>query len=174
MPKTLDVQGSFLTGSGIGRYGAGGLPDFTLMPSGKIAVIGETMFLVGGTVHATPDLDLYLFYGQEQDSSKAFNAAGSHFGYGNPFFVNTGCLSEVLNGTTAATCTGNVKTVDQVTAGVWDKVYSGPFGYVRVGLQYSHTELDAFAGEGASAVPGSLAPHSQDDMVFTSFRYYPF
>jgi hypothetical protein len=174
IPKRLDVQGSFMTGTGIGRYGTSGLPDVTLQPNGKITPIPETMFLAGATLHATPALDLYVFGGQEAETAKAFNAGGKAFGYGNPLYVNTGCLVEIPTGGTALACTGNVKSVDQITAGFWDKVYSGRFGYIRVGLQYSHTDVDAFAGEGASGVPGSLAPKTSDDMVFTSFRYYPF
>jgi hypothetical protein len=174
VPKILDVQGSVLTGTGIGRYGASGLPDATLMPNGKIVPMPETMFLVGATLHATPDLDLYVFGGQEAETAKPFDAGGKFFGYGNPAFVNAGCLAEVPTGGTALTCTANVKSVDQITAGVWDKVYSGRFGYVRVGLQYSHTDVDSFAGENAASVLGSLAPKTSDDMVYTSFRYYPF
>jgi hypothetical protein len=174
VPKLLDVQGSFLTGTGIGRYGAAGLPDATLQPNGKIVPIPETMFLAGATLHATPALDVYLFGGQESESSKPFNAGGKFFGYGNPNYVNSGCLAEPATGATALTCTGNVKSVDQITAGFWDKVYSGSFGYVRVGVQYSHTDLDTFAGANAAGHVGSLAPKTSDDMIFTSFRYYPF
>ncbi len=181
VPKILDIEGSVMTGEGIGRYGAAGLPDVTLKPNGKIAPIPETMFLAGATLHATPALDFYIFGGQESESEKAFNITTvtgplgtTHLGYGNPFFVNAGCLAEVPTGGTALTCTGNVKSVDQITAGLWDKVYSGAYGYVRVGLQYSHTDLYTFAGENAAGRPGSLAPHATDDMVFTSFRYYPF
>jgi hypothetical protein len=38
---------------------------------------------------------------------------------------------------------------------------------VRIGVQYSYTRLKAFAGVGG-------APRTSDNMVFTSFRYYPF
>jgi hypothetical protein len=174
VPKLLDVQGSFLTGTGIGRYGAAGLPDATLQPNGKIVPIPETMYMAGATLHATPALDLYVFGGQESEGAKPFNAGGKFFGYGNPSYVNAGCLAEVPTGGTALTCTGNVKSVDQITAGFWDKVYSGSFGYIRVGLQYSHTDLDTFAGANAAGRIGSLAPKVSDDMIFTSFRYYPF
>jgi len=180
VPKLLDVQGSFLTGSGIGRYGAAGLPDATLQPNGKITPIPETMFLGGATLHATPALDVYIFGGQEAETGKPYNITNlagtstSHLGYGNPFLSNAGCLSEVATGATALTCTGTVKSVDQITAGFWDKIYSGSFGYVRVGVQYSHTDLDTFAGANLAGKAGSLAPKVSDDMIFTSFRYYPF
>ena len=174
VPKLLDVEGSFLTGTGIGRYGAAGLPDATLQPNGKIVPIPETMFMAGATLHATPALDIYVFGGQESETAKPFTAGGKFFGYGNPNFVNAGCLAEVPTGGTALVCTGNVKSVDQITAGFWDKVYSGSYGYIRVGVQYSHTDLDTFAGADAGGHIGSLAPKTSDDMIFTSFRYYPF
>jgi hypothetical protein len=174
VPKLLDVEGSFLTGTGIGRYGAASLPDATLQPNGKIVPIPETMFMGGATLHATPDLDIYVFGGQESETAKPFNAGGGFFGYGNPHFVNAGCLAEVPTGGTALVCTGNVKSVDQITVGLWDRIYSGSYGYFRVGLQYSHTDLDTFGGANALGVPGSLAPKTSDDMIFTSFRFYPF
>jgi hypothetical protein len=43
-----------------------------------------------------------------------------------------------------------------------------------VGVQYSHTDLDTFAGADAAGRVGTLAPKVSDDMIFTSFRYYPF
>jgi hypothetical protein len=174
VPKLLDVEASFLTGTGIGRYGATSLPDATLMANGKIVPIPETIYMAGATLHATPALDIYVFGGQESETAKPFNAGSGFFGYGNPHYVNAGCLAEVPTGATALTCTGNVKSVDQITAGFWDKVYSGSFGYVRVGMQYSHTDLDTFAGADTAGHVGTLAPKVSDDMIFTSFRYYPF
>ena len=125
------------------------------------------MEMVGLTWHATRALDLYVFGGREHEDSKFFNGAlnGStqHIGYGNPVFVNTGCFSYTLT----STCTGNIQTSEQVTAGLWDTAYSGDFGKLKIGLQYSYTEEDAFLGVGG-------APHTSDNMIFTSFRYYPF
>ena len=174
IPKLLDVEGSFLVGQGIGRYGAGGLPDATFKPNGQVVPIPETIYLGGATLHATPALDLYVFGGDESETARPFNTSSQHLGYGNPFFSNAGCLAEAETGTSALTCTGNIRSVAQITGGFWDKVYSGHFGYIRVGVQYSHTDLEAFPGENAHSVPGSLAPHTSDDMIFTSFRYYPY
>jgi len=162
VPKLFDVEASVLTGTGIGRYGTSGLPDATLSPTGAIQPIQETMFLAGGTLHATPSLDIYVFGGQEKENAKYYNlGVGKYYGFGDPNATMSGCFVE--NGS----CTANLQSVSQITAGFWDKVYTGPFGQVRVGLQYSHTDLDAFAGVGGS-------PKTTDDMVFTSFRYYPF
>ncbi len=163
IPNRLDLQGSFLTGKGVGRYGAAQLPDTVVRPDGSLAPITETMFLVGGTLHATSDLDVYVYGGQEREGRQTFSVAGSPsaFGFGNPAAVLTGCSTE------GGTCVPNLRQVDQVAVGFWDKVYSGHFGQVRVGVEYSHTNLTAFDGVGGT-------PKTSDDMVFTSFRYYPF
>ena len=164
IPKYLDLQGSVLTGRGIGRYGSAQLADATLQPNGKISPIPETMFLVGGTLHATPKLDLYVFGGEEREDAKFFSAAGSHYGFG---YVGSNFSPTACN-TDGGSCSPTTRQVDQITAGFWDKAYTGSYGQVRVGVQYSHTELTAFAG------PNGYAPKTSDDMVFTSFRYYPF
>ena len=54
-PKLLDLQATAMTGTGIGRYGSGQLPDVTFRPNGALAPIQETTLLVGATWHATPD-----------------------------------------------------------------------------------------------------------------------
>jgi hypothetical protein len=125
------------------------------------------MEMVGLTWHAARALDLYVFGGREHEDSNFFNGTlnttTQHIGYGNPQFVNTGCFSF----SSSATCTGNVRTVEQINFGLWDNPYDGIFGRFRIGLQYSYTWLKAFDGVGG-------APHTSDNMFFTSFRYYPF
>jgi len=168
VPKVLDLQGSFLTGNGVGRYGSGQLPDVTAEPNGKFVGIPETMWLAGGTLHATRQLDIYVYGGEEADRSKTFSSsalpATAVFGYGTlPGSNNAGCIVE------GGTCSAVTKSIEQVTAGIWDKIYQGNFGRLQVGLQYSHTVKQAFA----DAATG-FAPKATEDMVFTSFRYYPF
>jgi cell division septum initiation protein DivIVA len=164
IPKILDLQASVMSGKGIGRYGAAQLSDATLRIDGKVAPISETMYLVGGTLHATPELDLYLFGGQEREDSKISTLGTTNFGFGNltnASFTAAGCT------TVGGACSATVRDVGQITAGLWDKAYTGPFGQIRIGLQYSHTKLEGFAG-------GGYTPKTSDDMIFTSFRYYPF
>jgi hypothetical protein len=164
IPKILDLQASVMSGKGIGRYGAGQLSDATLNVDGKVAPIRETMYLLGATWHATPDLDLYLFGGDERENSRISTFGGANFGFGNlnnTVFTAVGCT------TVGGACSATVRDVGQVTAGLWDKAYTGSFGQVRIGLQYSHTRLEGFAG-------GGYTPKTSDDMIFTSFRYYPF
>jgi gas vesicle protein len=177
VPKLLDVQGSFLTGRGIGRYGAGQLPDTIVGPDGSLKPIPETMFLGGVTLHATPQLDLYVYGGQESESAATnnttFGATTVHLGYGNAFATLGNCFVE------GGSCSPDTQKIDQVTVGLWDKAYTGTFGQLRIGLQYSHTNLTAFqgvAGTNTAGIPvgNTVRPSTSDDMVFTSFRYYPF
>jgi hypothetical protein len=164
VPKILDLQASFMTGKGIGRYGSSQLADATLNADGTVAPIKETMFLVGGTAHVTPKIDLYLFGGEEREDSQISHAGTASFGFGNlanTIFTSGGCT------TVGGACSATVRDVQQVTGGIWDKAFTGSFGQIRIGLQYSHTWLNAFSG-------GGYTPKTSEDMVFTSFRYYPF
>jgi hypothetical protein len=162
IPKTLDLEASVLTGRGIGRYGSGQLPDAVVGANGALRPIPETMFLGGATLHATPAIDLYLFGGEEQES-RVYSVIGANsYGFGSPFATLTGCAVE------GGTCTADIQLMTQITGGVWDKVYQGGYGYVRVGVQYSYVQLTAFPGAAGGA------PKTNENMIFTSFRYYPF
>ena len=167
IPGLFDIQFDTLFGQGIGRYGSGQLPDATYNANGVFKPMTEDMELVGGTLHATPAFDIYVYAGREHEEKNSFsgtiNGTAQNIGYGNPNFNNTGCFSF----SSTASCTGNIQTVEQITFGAWDNVYDGDYGRVRIGLQYSYTHLTAFNGVGG--IPGT-----QDNMIFTSLRYYPF
>lgn len=162
VPKLLDIEASALTGRGIGRYGSGQLPDAIVGPDGKIKPLTESMFLAGATLHATSALDVYFFAGEEHVDRQSYLVGGKGFGYGSGLATLAACATE------GGTCTPDTQLITQLTGGLWDKVYQGSYGQVRVGLQYSYTELTAFTG----ATGGQ--PKTNDSMVFTSFRYYPF
>ena len=165
IPKMLDLQLSGAVGAGLGRYGTSQLPDITVSADGRTKPLNETMLLAGATLHATPMLDFYAYAGMEQvDRSAQGTLAGVNYGYGNPLNSNAGCDIEG----SSATCTGNNRSVRQVTAGAWDTVYSGAYGQLRGGLQYSFTQRTAF-----SALQGG-APKASENTVLTSLRYYPF
>ena len=163
IPGVLDFQGTALYGQGIGRYGTSQLPDVTIRPDGALEPLTENAELLGLTLHGTPALDLYVFGGREQDAAKAFNLSGVAYGYGNPLYSNSGCFSEIASGA----CVGNTREVDQITIGFWDNIYTGSFGNLRIGGQYSYTQRKTFEGVGG-------APAPDENMFFTSFRYYPF
>ncbi len=162
VPKVLDLQVSALYGSGIGRYGAAGLPDATLSTDGTLHPIRELDVLFGGTVHVNPQLDIYAFAGEEREQRAAYTNGTIFNGLGNPNYINTGCQIEG-----SSVCVGNTRYIDQATVGFWDKPYQGRFGRIQWGVQYSYTERHAFAGVGG-------APSANENSVFTSFRYYPF
>ena len=162
VPKLLDLEASALTGRGIGRYGSGQLPDAVVGPDGKLKPLTETMFMAGGTLHATPAIDLYLFGGEEHQNRQQYTVGASHLGSGNGFATLANCAVE------GASCTPDTQLMTQITGGFWDKIYNGSYGSVRFGVQYSFTQLYAFSG----ATGGQ--PKTNDSMVFTSFRYYPF
>lgn len=166
IPKMLDLQVSGLTGTGIGRYGSGQLPDVTFRPNGTLAPINENIILLGATWHVTPMLDIYAYAGQEAELPKYYNltvgTTTTHFGVGNPAVVTTGCATE--NGS----CSINNEAENQINVGTWWRAYQGRFGSFRFGAQYSYTKLYSFAGS-----TGAHAP-TDDSMFFTSIRYYPF
>ena len=172
MPKFIDVQGTGMIGRGVGRYGSGQLADSTLSPNGSLDALPEIMFLGGVTVHATPQLDLYAYGGQERILSTDFVnlGGGNSVGYSSPTADNSGCFF------VGGTCKGATQDVWEVTGGFWDKVYEGAFGSVRVGLEYEYIQRELFAGTGHSdglpAIVGS--PTFNENAVYASFRYYPF
>ena len=174
VPGLLDIQADIMTGTGIGRYGSGQLSDVTYNIDGSLHALDETMWMGGITLHAGSSLDLYVYGGDEQESSYygSKNAAGAadNWGYGNHEFDNTACFSLTAPGK----CTGNARAVWQFTPGLWWTPYVGDFGKFKIGLQYSHTELDAYRGLNTLSKTGFGSPTTSDDMVFTSFRYYPF
>ncbi len=176
LPKLVDVQGSGMIGRGIGRYGSSQLADATFNPNGSLDPLPEAMFLGGATVHATPQLDLYAYGGEERILSTDYDAA-TKTGYVAPTVSNQGCY---IVGAPAADCGGKVQDAWEITGGFWDKVYQGAFGSVRVGLQYAFIQDDLFpgsghtAGLGAAAIPVNSPVHFNDNMVYASFRYYPF
>ncbi len=155
-----DIQGNFLTGSGVGRYGAGGLPDVTYAGNGSPVPLHETMFDAGVVGHVLPSLDLYVFGGIDQIGKSTF---GSTVGYGNPGANNAGCF----NPNAGSGCTGNNYQLSEITAGYDWRFLTGPFGTLQTGLQYAYAVRQAYGGNGG-------APSAIDNMIFANLRYTPF
>jgi hypothetical protein len=163
IPGVLSLQGSFLAGYGIGRYGAGQLPDSTIKPDGSPAPIPEIQALLGLVGHPTQTVDLYGYVGTEQEDQKSFTVGGKGFGYGSKLFVNSGCSVEL----SPLACVGNTSGVTQGTVGGWWHFLHGNYGTMEMGVQYSYTRRTIFEGVGG-------APKADDNMVLVSSRYYPF
>jgi len=168
VPKVLEFQASIMSGKGAGRYGSVQLPDATYDTNGDVLTMKMTSILTGLTWHATPALDLYAYYGQEKvdDEYRAvFSPAGAitgYTGYGIPTLEFSGCSFE------GGTCAPNTHKVQQATAGAWWKAYRGPLGYVQLGLQWSNTKQQAFAGL------NGVTPDTRLNIGMLSIRYYPY
>jgi hypothetical protein len=158
----VDLQGSILYGSGIGRYGAGGLPDVTFNSGGGLTALPQGMGMVGGIVHAIPNvLDLWGYYGWNWVGASYFPGGG----YGNPTFDNTGCFNPNAPG--GGGCTGNNQTLTEYTAGVNWNVFRGRYGTFRTGFQYGHIVRTAYFGVGGT-------PWAAEDLFMFNLRYMPF
>jgi hypothetical protein len=163
VPKTLDFTASVAYGA-LGRFTAAPFSDATLRQDGSIQLLPITAFQAGAVWHTTPALDLYAYAGLEKTRATFSNVGTVPFGFGNPLYNNTGCNIE---NSPAATCNGNTSEVRQYTAGFYDTVLKGSFGAIKVGAQYSYNQRFAFAGVGG-------APKTDDHIVMTQVRYYPF
>lgn len=160
--KKLELQASFLAGYGIGRYGSAQLPDVTFRSDGSLATIPGLDVLLGLVGHPNDHWDVYLYGGAERARSTAY--AGTRFGYGdNPLLDTRDCFA----GGVFASCGGLTESVWQAQIGSWWKFYRGNYGTLALGLSYSYIRRNAFTGNGG-------APWTDDNIVMTSFRYYPF
>jgi hypothetical protein len=163
VPQTLEATFSGAYGA-LGRYTAAPFQDATLRQDGSIQLLPITALQVGLVWHTTPSLDLYGYAGLEKTRATFSNVGAVPFGYGNPLYNNTGCNIE---NSPAATCNGNTSEVRQYTVGFYDTVLKGSYGAVKVGAQYSYNQRFAFEGVGG-------APKTDDHIVMTQVRYYPF
>jgi hypothetical protein len=99
-----------------------------------------------------------------------FNVGTTLFGYGNPGFSNAGCTITTpfsFAGGTPADCIAKNRRLSDVTVGFWQNVYKGNYGRVAAGAQYEYIKREVFAGIGG-------APSTDNNIVLTSLRYYPF
>ena len=162
-------------GSGVGRYGTGGLPDASIHADGTLHLVREYQGLGTLEWHGKK-LDVYTNAGAEYAARTwdIDSSSGSpvEVGYGAPGFSNTGCYTETLPGTTTAGftpgalahCTADTRALIEGTLGFWYRFYKGPRGTFQYGTQYSYVTRNAWSGNGGS-------PHGIDGMVFTSFRF---
>ena len=165
----LTFQASGLVGEGIGRYGASQLPDATFSQTGGPVPLPEVAALVGLYGEPVKSVQLYAYVGTEQITQrKSFTEGGKPYGYGSPLYDNAGCnIEQPTTSPLAVACVGNTSGIVQGTVGAWWKFLKGDFGNMQTGVQYSYTRRNAFDGVGG-------APKTDDNMLFFSFRYYPF
>ena len=187
IPKYLDLQGSVMTGQGIGRYGSSQLPDVVVGPNGTLSALHQTSFLVGAVGHPWAGNDIYAYYGQEMQNSNFWTVNGTQGGWGNPNYSNANCAIEAAAGSAynptaglvgAGVCSFNVQKTQEFTIGFWQDAYKGDLGRVRVGLQYEYIRINSFSGLATGAASGGVNANQglspNNNVVFLSLRYYPF
>ena len=163
IPKHLQAMGGWSYGRGIGRYGAGNLPDATIAPDGSLTPITAFHVWTGIEVDRK-GLQLYAYGGIEQEGANYFDALG----YGNPAFDNSGCKTPTAAGfvtSTSATCVANTRRLTDIKAGFWQDIYKGPVGRFVTGVEFDHIKRQAFSGIGG-------APSTANNIIYTSLRYY--
>jgi hypothetical protein len=166
IPKYLDVQAGGSYGRGIGRYGAGQLPDVTIAADGSLTPLTAFHVWAGIVVHPWEGLDVFAYGGIEQTEAKFFDTLG----YGNPAFDNSGCTiatAASFAANTSATCVANTRRIMDMKVGFWQDIYKGPVGRFVAGAEYNYINNKSFDGIGG-------APSTDNHVAFTSLRYYPF
>jgi hypothetical protein len=99
-------------------------------------------------------------------------------GYGNFAANNTGCATEGVpvndfNPSSGSNCAGDIRLIQEGTLGFWYKFYQGSKGRFQVGMAYSYLAKVGYSGTGGVAAGGAaISPKADNNMVFTSFRYY--
>jgi len=121
-------------------------------------------------------------------------------GYGATGFNNYGCHTEILpfaaQSTSASTgvptavagtngfipgvlqnCTGDTRNLIEGTIGFWYRFYEGSKGRFQFGGQYTNFVRNTWRGVGTGTVNGITyttngGPHSDENVIFTSLRYY--
>jgi hypothetical protein len=164
VPTLVDFTGSVLAGYGVGRYGAGQLPDATIKSDGSPAPLPEIEALVGLVGHPTPRLDLFGYAGIESIGRKYFASGTTGYGYGSPLFDNSGCgveLSAVCPGTNV-----NTHSLEDATVGGWYRILQGGYGTFLTGVEYSFAQRQLYQGKGGS-------PSTNEQLVEVSLRYLP-
>jgi len=194
--KKLEIGLHVLYGEGVGRYSSAQLPDVTVHPNGTLAPINGGGALGTLEFHPTAKLDVYFDYGLEY----AFRTSYTYFtnaavpvlvavGYGSPFYNNSGCSAQPplptgagafgntnipagFNPSSAAGCTGDIRVISEPTIGFWHKLYQGPKGGLRWGIQYSYLAKTTWSGNNNTPTAPGVQGKAGDNMIFTSFRYY--
>jgi hypothetical protein len=116
-------------------------------------------------VHPREGFDVYAYGGMEEARARFFD----QLGYGNPAFdmgFTVTTASSFSSGTTP-TCVANNRRLAEVTVGFWQDLYKGHLGRIALGAQYEYIRREAFEGVGG-------APSTDNNVFYTSLRYYPF
>lgn len=182
--KKLTIGLKGLYGDGVGRYGSSTIADITLRPDATISPLHG--FSALSTVEFNPNkrLNIYANYGGDYiGRDYALVSGGKQVGYGTYTADMSGCTIEAAStaafpsadpstpGNSTNGCKGNNKDVSEFTVGYWFFIHNSAKGGLKQGIQYSNIRRDLWSGAGGPLNPAGGA-HGNDNMVFTSFRYY--
>jgi len=200
--KHLEIGLHFLGGDGVGRYGTSGLPDVIARPDGVLRPLREYQGLgtiewrakrldiygYGGAEYAGRH---WYQHGSTQVGYGALDNNLSGCSTENPpasttvTVVTPPTTTGGATGTTSipvpgsvgtpltggfnpgslSKCSADTRVVVEGTIGFWYRFYSGPKGQIQVGPQYSYVVRDGWSGT-------TVDPSANENMFFTSFRYY--
>jgi Skp family chaperone for outer membrane proteins len=178
---TIGLKG--LWGQGVGRYGSSTITDVTLRPDGTISPVHGFSALSTIELNPSPKFMVYFNYGGDYIARDFVLNGTTQVGYGNRSADMSGCGIEAAStssnpttdpitpGNSTYGCKGNNKDVQEFTGGYWWNIIAGPKGRLRQGIQYSLIRRDLWSGAGGTTNPSNGA-HGDDNMLFTSFRYY--
>jgi hypothetical protein len=161
----VDFYAQGLYGSGVSRYMDSGNADLYIRPDGALELVKAASFLTGFETHPTPKLDWYAYFGTEYQQRSAGIEAGTVYGYG-PASAN---YSKCYAPEATFSCGAPFKNLNQFATGFWYRFYKGGYGTLQYGMQYSYTQKVAWSGLSGTT---SISPSGDENMVFTSFRYY--
>lgn len=178
--KYVTVGLKTLWGQGVGRYGSSTIGDVTVRPNATLSPIHGFSSLGTIEINPSPNFNIYSYYGADYLDRDYVLSGTTQIGYGARSTNMSGCLAETFNGTAAAggaaptapaNCGGSTKDVQEFTAGYWWNIVAGTRGRLRQGFEYSLIRRDIWSGAGGTTNPGNGA-HGDDNMIFTSLRYY--
>jgi hypothetical protein len=179
--KKLTIGLKGLYGQGVGRYGSSTIADVTLRPDGSLSPLHGFSALSTIEANPTPKLNLYFNYGGDYIGRNwKLDSSSTQVGYGTYTADMSGCLVEPGTPTAGAggaaavapsKCAGSNKDVQEFTAGYWFNLLNNTHGRLRQGITFELIRRDLWSGAGTTTNPGGGA-HGNDNMVFTSFRYY--
>ncbi len=178
--KYLTVGLKGLWGQGVGRYGSSTIADVTLRPNETLSPIHGFSALSTVEVNPSPNFTMYFNYGADYLDRDYVISTTTQVGFGTRSTNMSGCLTETFNATAGAggaapvapaNCGGSNKDVQEFTAGYWWNIHNSAHGRLRQGIQYSLFRRDLWSGAGGTGNPSNGA-HGDDNMIFTSLRYY--
>jgi hypothetical protein len=147
--KKVDFGIKGVAGDGIGRYGSAQLPDLTFRPDGTQALIRTAHGLARVEFHATPKLDIYLYYGGEYAWRAAYAGYTTDAITTSQSYSTTACII----GTPGCPASGFITTATTITTHSTANNKTGGYGSPFA----SNTNCSTETPPSGSSAPGAGA-----------------